>query len=209
MLKLNKSFRDFVTKGKRIWLLLFISFWSLNVVFFQIDWPFISCQLFILSTSIIAKRSYTFLLKIDFLTPFSFLQVINICFISFLIDAGKNNPRGVTLYKTFLYLFKAFKILSSSSSICIGFRPPAISKFCCPRTTIDSIGSYIGNFLFLLRWVIEKFCILLSFVFGIFPLIYVSWNLSSFLREFFSIRNFKKCPASKRCRLSLAFFPLK
>ena len=155
------------------------------------------------------QKSYTFLLKIDFLTPFSFLQVINICFISFLIDAGKNNPRGVTLYKTFLYLFKAFKILSSSSSICIGFRPPAISNICCPRTTIVSIGSYIGNFLFLLRWVIEKFCILLSFVFGIFPLIYVSWNLSSFLREFFSIRNFKKCPASKRCRLSLAFFPLK
>ena len=107
--------------------------------------------LFILSRSVIDKRSYTLPFKMDFLTPFSSLQVTNIWLVSFLIDAGNNNPKGVALYITFLYLFKTFKILSFSSSVCIGFRPPAILKFCYARTAVVSIGSCIVNFLFLPR----------------------------------------------------------
>ena len=50
-------------------------FLSLKVAFIDIDWPFISVQSVILSRSIIAIRSYTLLFKIDFLAPFSSLQV--------------------------------------------------------------------------------------------------------------------------------------
>ena len=57
MLKLVKSLKDLVMNGKQRFLLLFISLWSLNGAFVQIDCPLTSAQLFILFKSTIAKIS--------------------------------------------------------------------------------------------------------------------------------------------------------
>ena len=46
-----------------------------------------------MSRSIISIRSYTLPFKIDFLAPFSSLQVANICCVSFLVNAGNNKPK--------------------------------------------------------------------------------------------------------------------
>ena len=157
MLKLNKSFSDFVTKGKQRWLLLFLSFWSLKVVFIHIDWPFISDQLFILLRSITAITLHTFPFKTDFLTLFNSLQVTNICSVLFFIEAGNNKPRGVILYIIFFYFFfNAFRILTSSVSICIRFSLPTMSKFCWALTMIVLISYCISSFLFLPSLVMEK-----------------------------------------------------
>ena len=141
-------------------------------------------QLLILLRSITDIRSYTLPFNGDFFNPFSSLPVINICFVSFFIDAGNKRPRGVILYKTFLYIFSTFKILSSSILICIGFSPPAISKFCCARIIIVSIRWAIGSFFLLPRCVIEKLYTFWSFALGVFPLIFVSWNFNSSFRIF-------------------------
>ena len=82
-------------------------------------------------------RSQTFPFKIDFFTRPNSFPVINICFVSFFTYAGSNSPRGVTLYMMFLSFFRIFIILSPSISICIGFKLPATSKFCCARIIID------------------------------------------------------------------------
>lgn len=97
MLKLTRSFNDFVEKGKQRWLLLFISFWSLKVAFIQVDLPFISSQLSILLRSIITNNPYILLFNRTFFTSFNSLRVINICFVSFLTEAGNNRPSGVYL----------------------------------------------------------------------------------------------------------------
>ena len=49
--------------------------------------------------------------KIDFLTLLSSFPVINICLVSFFNEGGNSKPRGVTLYRTFLYFLKMFIIL--------------------------------------------------------------------------------------------------
>ena len=97
----------------------------------------------------------------DFFNTFSSFPVINISDVSLFIDAENKRPRRIILYKTFFYLFSTFKILSSSILICIGFSPPAISKFCCAQIIIVSIGWAIGTFnFFFYRGTLLKNCIL-------------------------------------------------
>ena len=78
----------------------------------------------------------------------------------------------------------------------MGFKPPATSKFCCAQIIIVSMGCDMFSFLFLPSQVIEKLCILLSFILGFFPLIFFKLKFQVFFSDFLSIKNFKKWLAS-------------
>ena len=97
ILKLVKLLKDLLINGKQRWLLLFISLWSLNAAFVQIDCTFMSFQLFILFRSITAKMPNNFLFNIYVFTPLNFFPKTKIWLVSFVTDAGKRIPRGVIL----------------------------------------------------------------------------------------------------------------
>ena len=98
--------------------------------------------------------------------------------------------RGVILYRTFLYFFSIFIILLSS--ICTGFKPPTTSKFCCALIITVSIGCDIFSFLFLPSLFTKKLCIFLSFILGLSPFMYASWNFKLFL-SFLQYKISKSC----------------
>ena len=148
ILKFSKSFSVSLVNRKQRCLLLFISFCSSGVALIQRDCPFLSFQLFIFLSQLSPTIQKILPSIKHFLTSFSSLHVINISSLSFFTDAGKKILSGVCQYITFLYFFSKLRTLSSSISICTGFNPPAMSKFCCARITIVSTGSAICLFLF-------------------------------------------------------------
>ena len=128
MLNLVKSLKDLVVNGKQRWLLLFISLWLLNSTFVQIDWPLTSFHLFIFCKLISAIILKNLSFKNPLFTPFKFFARTNICWVLFVIVAGKRSPSGVILYITFLYLFKMLIPVLPFIFIWIGFNPPTLSK---------------------------------------------------------------------------------
>ena len=86
-----------------------------------------------------------------------------------------------------------FIILSSSISICTGFKPPTTWKFCCVLTMIFSTGCDMFSFLFLPSLVIEKLCTFFSFILGLSPFMWANWNFKPFLVLYFRYKTLKCC----------------
>ena len=103
IVKLNKLFKDIVVNRKQMCFLLFISFFSSDVVLIHIDWPLNPpFQIFILLWSIITSSPEILQFIKDFFTSFNSQQVINICSVLFFTDVGNKKSSSFNLHLAFL-----------------------------------------------------------------------------------------------------------
>ena len=97
MLKPKISFKQIVLNENGKLPILFICFGSSKLAFNHNDFPFMCSQLFILYKFIIPSIFTSFSLIRAIFMLFSYLQVTNICFVSFFTNDGNKMPIGVGL----------------------------------------------------------------------------------------------------------------
>ena len=145
-----------------------------------------------------------------FFTPYNFFVRTIICWVSFFIDAGKRSPSGIILYTTFLYFFKMLIIVSSFISIWIGFNPPTTSKSCC--ALIIACFCWFRHKSFLSFSEVCYWKMINIFITGFyFWTVYMcfSCKFKFVLKDFFSIKNFKRSFVDNNVKFLTAVFPEK